>query len=180
MSRQTFKGHGIEAMFLNLILALCPIFLLYFAIQRPPEEVAKYFWLIVPEILFMIPFPAYLFFEIKHLLFKDGIADDGSLSSVLVFGGQSLLGLVLQVITIVFFLKLNILGTPSQGLIILLSFVASFGACLGLTDLPLLFIIFPGEVLRHSLIILKSWRLILVCVSTTILLSFLTSFFISL
>ncbi len=179
MSAKTFKGHGIYPMYYNIILALIPVISLGLINLQPETEIIAYRYLLF-LFIWHIPFPTYLFFEIKHLLFKDGIADDGSLSSILVFGGQSLFGLALQVITIVFFLKLNILGAPSQGLIILLSFIASFGACLGLTDLPLLFIIFPGEVLRHSLILLKSWRLILVCVSTTILLSFLASLFISL
>lgn len=177
MSTQTFKGHGTYPMYYNIILALIPVISLGIINLLPEADIVIYRYLLL-LFIWHIPFPTYLFFEIKHLLFKDGIADDGSLSSILVFGGQSMLGLVLQVITIVFFLRLNILGTPSVELVILLSFVASFGACLGLTDLPLLYIIFPREVLRHSLIIFKSWRLILVCVSTTVLLSFLVSLFI--
>lgn len=178
MSARTYKGHGIYPMYYNIALAIIPVISLWLINLLPSGSINLYRYFLLLFLWYM-PFPAYLFFEIKHLLLKDGIADDGSLSSIFVFGGQSLLGLVLQVITIVLFLKLNILGAPRLEFIILLSFIASFGACLGLTDLPLLYIIYPREVLFHSLIIFKSWRLLLVCILSTILLTSLATLFIS-
>ncbi len=180
MSTQTFKGHGIEAMFINVILALSTFSFLLLVRIRPIEEVTFYHWPLLIVTLFYLPFPAYLFFELKHLILKDGIAEDKSLISFLVFGAQSLLGLVFQIISLVIFLNLGILGEPTFSKIVFVSFISSLGACLGLTDLHILYIFIPTKVFRHCLIFLKSWRLILVCVSTTILLSFLTSFFISL
>ena len=178
MNTKTFKGHGIEAMFLNIILGLLPVILLYFVNKAPMEMLGLFRWPIIIEMIWFIAFPTYLFFEIKHLITKDGIAEDGSPLSMIVFGGQSLLGLVSQVYVLVTMLKVEILGVPTISLIILLSFLASFGACLGLTDLPLLFIVFPHKILEHSLMVFKSWRLSLVCLLTTVLLSFLTSLFI--
>jgi hypothetical protein len=178
LNTKTFKGHGTLAMFLNIILALLPTFLLWFTNSRPAEEIRIFRGLLMFEITWFIAFPTYLFFELKHLMLKDGIAEDSSLSSFLVFGGQSLLGLIMQIFVLVSTLKLELFGVPSMWLLILLSFLASFGACLGLTDLPLLFIVFPHKIIEHSLIVFKSWRLSLVCLLTTALLSFLTSLFI--
>ena len=165
-------------MYINVILALFPAAFLWLISISPEEEKQLYRLFITPLAIWYLPFPIYLFFEIKHLVQRDGIAEDGSLSSILVFGGQSLLGLVLQVYVLVLFLKLELLGTPNTDLLILLSFLASFGGCLGLTDLQLLFIVLPHKVFQHSLIVLKNWRLVTVCLATTLLLSFLTSLFI--
>ncbi len=164
-------------MFINVAAALLPAIIFLILSLFPESEVLKYRWVICYFII-LIPWPTYLFFEVKHLILKDGIAEDGSLNSILVFGGQSLLGIILQVISIVFFLKLGILGAPNLGLTILLSFLAAFGACLGLTDLHLLYIFLPKKVFRHILKVVKSWRLVAVCISTTLLLSFLTSLFV--
>lgn len=166
-------------MFINVILALIPAVMLFFINQSSTEELNRFKWLFVFELVWYLPFPTYLFFEIKHLLINDGIANELDKLSLFVFGGQSLLGLILQIFVLVSTVNLEIFGNLNLNLIIFLSFLASFGGCLGLTDLPLLFIVFPHKVFQHSLIVLKNWRLVLVCISTTALLSFLTSLFVS-
>ena len=180
MGTQTFKGHGIVAMFINVIAAFFPVFLLLFARQQPVSEINHFYYPLVLEALWFLPLPCYLFFEAKLLIRKAGIAEDKSLISFFVFGGQSLLGLILQVTTLVLAIKLNLFGPPTFALVMTLSVLASFGACLGLTDFHILFVFLPHKAIQDCLIFFKSWRLVLVCVSTTALLSLLTSLFVSL
>lgn len=181
MSTPTFKGHGTQALFLNFGLACTPAFFIFLMLFKSSlgEQLSNIeYYLILFSLVTNYGHPCYLFFEIKHLITKDGIAEDGSLESKLVFGGLSLLGLIFQVFIIVGIFKLNLLGVNNFWQVILLSFVAAFGGCLGLTDLHVIEIIFPRRVVKHALQVITSRRLVIVCLSTTVLLSLLTYLFI--
>lgn len=174
---QTFKGHGILAMVANVVLAIWPpVALIAFENHiRPVNTIGTvicglYF-------LIMFPHPTYLFFEIKHLLFKDGVADDPDSTAIMVFGGLSLLGLAIQVLTNVLLIQLLPAQLPRIYMTLILSFLASFGTCLGLTDLVSLHIFWPPLVVEHLIKVLRSRELIGICFFTTVLLSLLTLLF---
>ena len=174
----TFKGHGVLAMIANVLLAIWPLLALFsykffLAISNPIVATIAllYFSAIFPH-------PTYLFFEIKHLLFKDGIADDLDLEAIVVFGGLSLLGLGIQVATNVLVIQLLPAQLSRPYMALALSFLASLGACLGLTDLVWLHILWPPKVLEHISIFIKNKGLVPLCLGTTVLLAFLTMIFI--
>lgn len=156
-SAWTFRGHGValRGFMSNTILAITPINFILITLQME-STVGK----IIYQILFILSLPhtAYLFCELKHLLLNDGIANDRDRKAILVFGGLSTLGLLLNIIGVQLgwalipqFQNLGILG------ILLLSGLSAWGAALGLADLPLLAgIIFPPTILIASYKVIKS------------------------
>lgn len=171
----TFKGHGTMALFVNVALAVNPFILTllmpYYLSSGAPS------FILVWCAFFIIQFPhqTYLFFEIKHLINKDGIADDRDTSAVVVFGGLSLLGLVLQVATIVRLIILMNLTSFGLFAVIPFSIVAALGGCLGLTDLAWLAGFWPPVLIKHLKIVFTSRRLLAICLGTTVLLTVLTT-----
>ncbi len=162
----------------NFILAAAPLF---FVIMMERFIDAGAPWTILALCAFFIlqfPHQSYLFFEIKHLLNIDGIADELDFAGVAVFGGLSIFGLTLQVITIIKIIAL--LNLTSLGLIVVLplSFLAALGGCLGLTDLPFLPGFYPPLLIYHLKVFLNSQKLLAVCLGTTMLLTLLCMVFI--
>lgn len=180
MSKRTFREHGVTAMIVNVVGAILPLLFLWVfehatSTFHPIPTMAFIFCFIM-----YYPHPTYLFFELKHLLMKDGIADERDPLAVFVFGGLSLLGFVLQVYTI---LKVYGLVESLQNYgvisILLLSFIAAVGGCLGLTDLLTLHgLLNPTLIPKHLLKVAKNKALIVVCVLTTIMLTGTASLFI--
>ncbi len=169
----TFKGHSVITMEANIMLAVIPLMIIRWDILDSIGSGAWYFF-----ILFMLiqclPRPTYLFFEIKHLLFKDGIADELDLASIIVFGAMSIGGLVLQVILNIELLSMLAPNISTPLGILILSAGAAIGACLGLTDLYPVIGLWPPTFFKHLGMFLRSKGLLAVSVLTTLVLSMLT------
>lgn len=173
----TFEGHEVSAMIGNLVLAIFPLIftiLLGFLIGIGAHWV---FLVICAFNIIQFPHQTYLFFEVKHLINQNGLVDDLNFTKVIVFGSLSLLGLALQVTTIVFLITLLNLGIYGSLAVIPLSFVASLGACLGLTDLSLIQGFQPFLLYKHLKLVAKSHDLVAVCLGTTVILTGLVLLF---
>ena len=172
----TYKGHVIRTLVMNTLMAIWALFFFYtfknvWKIDFVPLVVILGFFLD-----WVLPITSDLFFEAKHILTKDGIANPLDLGGLAVFGGMSILGLVLQIylnVEIVHFFELG----NSLFFIVSLAFLASLGACLGLTDLEMVEIFIPKKVIRHIWTFFKSWNLTLLCLGNTILISTFTVVF---
>ncbi|EKD53246.1 MAG: hypothetical protein ACD_61C00094G0003 [uncultured bacterium] len=162
----------------NVVFALAPlislIFLEYFI-------TAGVYWPVLifgAAFVFTFSHPTYLFFELKHLIDKENIIERVDIASVVVFGGLSLSGLVLQVATIIRLLALLNPAVYTLPAIFLLSLAAAIGGCLGLTDLVSRRGLWPPTFIKHLDKIVKSKKLLTICLGTTALLSVLTMLFI--
>lgn len=157
----------------NAVFALAPlislIFLEYFL------TIGNYWPVLVfgATFIFTYSHPTYLFFEIKHLIDKENTIERVDVASVIVFGGLSLSGLILQVATII---RLLMLLNPATFTlpIFFLSLTAAIGGCLGLTDLVSRRGLWPPTFIKHLGMIIQSKKLLAVCLGTTALLSVLT------
>lgn len=173
----TFEGHEVSAMVGNIVLAIFPlisVLLLGFLIDIGAHWV---FLVIFAFLIIQFPHQTYLFFEVKHLINQNGLVDNLNFTKIVVFGGLSLLGLALQVTTIVFLITLLNLGIYGSLAVIPLSFMASLGACLGLTDLSLIQGFWPPLLFKHLKLVAKSHDLVALCIGTTIILTGLVLLF---
>lgn len=93
----TFQGHGIYHLLTDISWAMAAyIYVIHFPKYLP--KIGKYMnvfdvlklWVLI----MIIPNATYAFFEIKHLMFVDKVAEDPNLFSYIVFGGISLLGFI--------------------------------------------------------------------------------------
>jgi hypothetical protein len=176
--KKNFRGHGISAMIVNVVAAISPLVIIKLVLLN--LQLGNLFLAVTMGLLFifMFPYPTYLFFELKHVVLFDRATNKPDVLSLLVFGGLSLLGLGLQIATNV--QVIGLMGIHSSHLIpvILMSFVASFGGCLGLTDIVCFHGLWLPSLNGHVREVLKSRKLILICLGTTFLLSVLTMMFI--
>lgn len=173
----TFEGHEVSAMVGNLILAIFPlisVLLLEFLIDIGAPWV---FLVICVYYVIQFPHQTYLFFEVKHLINQDGLVANLNFTKVVVFGSLSLLGLALQVITISRLIILLNLGIYGSLAVIPLSFIASLGACLGLTDLSPTQGFRPSLLYKHLKSVAKSHDLVALCLGTTVILTGLVLLF---
>jgi hypothetical protein len=109
-------------------------------------------------------------FEMKHLLFKDGIADSPNLMSYLVFGGVSLFGFLAAVYTCRFLIK-HYAKNKGERIVylFLLSLVLGFGGVVGLLDFAsLVAIVFPPALFEIAKSLLASPSLIRLGMATSI------------
>lgn len=176
--RKTFRGHGRFALYTNLHLGLMPLWLLSQISPGLENSHNSFLWkLNLLALAIFFSQPTYLFFEIKHLIQKDGIAEKKDFVAILVFGGLSLTGLVVQVVSIIWLINtFHALATNPLLTIITLSFLSAFGGVLGLMDLPtLLGFVFPPFIVSYGLKLLKDEGLVRVTIGTTLLLSVLTA-----
>lgn len=174
----TFEGHEVSTMIGNLVLAISPlifVLLLKFLIGIGAHWV--FLVIICAFNIIQLPHQTYLFFEMKHLINQNGLVDNLNFSKVVVFGSLSLLGLALQVTTIVFLITLLNLGIYGSLAVIPLSFTASLGACLGLTDLSLTQGFQPHLLFKHLKLVAKSHDLVALCLGTTVILTGLVLLF---
>jgi len=177
VSRVTiFEGHEISAIVGNIVLAIIPLIFILMAEVSISTGVHWVFLVICASII-LFPHQTYLFFEAKHLIDKNGLVDDLNFTKVAVFGSLSLLGLTLQVITIIRLIALLNLGLYGFLTVIPFSFVAALGACLGLTDLSLFKGFWPPLLFKHLKLVVKSHDLMALCLGTTILLALLILLF---
>lgn len=173
-----FEGHEVSAMVGNLVLAVFPLIftiLLGFLIGIGAHWV--FLVIICAFLIIQFPHQTYLFFEAKHLINQDGLVVNLNFTKIIVFGSLSLLGLALQVITISRLIILLNLGIYGYLAVILLSFMASLGACLGLTDLSLTQGFQPPLLFKHLKLVAKSHDLVALCLGTTVILTGLTLLF---
>lgn len=156
----TFQGHGLYDLLADLLLVLSVVFFVYrFKKYNSLPHLGKqmnilsglFIWF-----LFMaLPNTMYAFFELKHLIFIDGIADNGivnnhNIYSYLIFGGISLTGLLatvyLNVLLVSHYAKNN---SEMFFYLVLLCLVQCFGAVAGLMDnFSLDGLIFPPVIFR--------------------------------
>jgi hypothetical protein len=177
-----YKGHAIRTLIVNTGFGLWPAWVFQTLKNTLELDLNGINWTLVIVLslclVWTLPRPSYLFFEAKHILTKDGIAEPLDLGGVIVFGGMSLIGFATQI-----HLNSNIINffglSANLFFVIGLAAFASFGACLGLTDLQMSEIFLPLKVLEHIKAFLNSWKLILLCMSNTVLFSVLTFFFIN-
>ena len=178
MSRvTTFEGHGISAIVGNIVLAVIPLIFIFLAEFSIGIGVHWVFLVICTFSIILFPHQTYLFFEAKHLIDKNGLVDNLNLTKVAVFGSLSLLGLALQVITLIRLINLFNFGIYGSLAVIPLSLVASLGACLGLTDLSLFQGFWPPLLFKHLKLVFKNSDLTALCLRTTILLALLILLF---
>ena len=178
MSRVTiFEGHEISAIVGNIVLAIIPLIFILMAEISISLGVHWAFLVICTFPIILFPHQTYLFFEAKHLIDKNGLVDHLNFTKVAVFGSLSLLGLTLQVITIIRLIALLNLGLYGFLTVIPFSFVAALGACLGLTDLSLFKGFWPPLLFKHLKLVVKSPDLMALCLGTTILLASLILLF---
>ena len=175
-----FYGHGVfpRGIIPNvaaplLTLAILAVFLWTQRTKRKKlRKVLSYLFFL------FLPNAAYLFIEIRHILFQDNIADGNELGAVLVFSGLSLIGLLLAVsTTILAITNMEFLKKTPQRSIVFLSFISIHGAALGLMGLTSVDGIFaPWLVIVFSLRILSSvdWLTFVILLGT--ILSVITLF----
>ncbi|KKT30797.1 MAG: hypothetical protein UW41_C0009G0015 [Candidatus Collierbacteria bacterium GW2011_GWC2_44_18] len=173
---KTFRGHGIFAMVINVSLALIPLAYIKLIEWYLFLGIMPMVWVLAILLVWTLPHPTYLFFELKHLIHNPSIIVPRDVTAVIVFGLLSLLGLGLQILTNVSLLGL--IGPTNKLVIVLsLSFFASIGGCLGLTDLVWIAGLWPPFMLEHLQKVVNNNKLIALCLGTTLLLFFLTMFF---
>jgi len=173
----TFEGHEIQSMVGNVVLAISPLIFILIAEFSIGLGVHWTFLVICAFFIIQFPHQTYLFFEIKHLIDKNDPVDNLNFVKVAVFGSLSLLGLALQVITIIRLIALLNLGHYGLLTVIPLSFVASFGACLGLTDLSIAQGLRLPLLSKHLKLVVQSSDFMALCLGTTILLASLVLLF---
>lgn len=107
--------------------------------------------------LLYFPNAAYLVLEIRHLFLIDQVADAPEIGSVLVFGGLSLLGVIIATATnLTAISKIEVLRKNPKIAAGLLSFTAAFGTALGLKMLESLNGLFnPLLIIKTSLAVLQ-------------------------
>ena len=167
--KRTFYGHGFPTIGINLFMALIAPFFMYGILKEIQSEhscIAIVFQL--GEFLVYGPFvlasTSYLCFEMKHVLFQDGIADS-SMVGKLAFFIMSIIGYLSGVVTIQIIVDtLPYLHNASMVLeVIALSFVSAFGGAMGLRDnVPTDMFLYPKTFLEDVLQILTGKLLLLV------------------
>lgn len=178
----TFRGHGVYATLGNLYLALIP----YAEIKLMEHlmDITKWHYLsenigitlLIYAVIGALAYPTYLFYEVKHLIDKDNIVGKRDFMAIIYFGSQSILGLIAQVVVFIKVLEIFPITVQFQPLgILIMSFCAAYGGCLGLTNLA---VPWPPFIKEHTQVLLKSPKLIWVCIGTTVLLYLITTYFV--
>lgn len=176
----TFFGHGIPTLILNVggsVLAPSYLYGVITDLQKGIQHSIVSIFFTFLQLLILVPFafgsPAYLCFELKHVIRKDGIADNSIIGKI-AFTLMSIVGYASSLLTI------RTIGIKSLPYlhgewvvieVILLSFISSFGGALGLMD------IIPTDILLRLKLLLRTSKKILT--SRLILLVLLTTFLFS-
>jgi hypothetical protein len=175
--KKTFYGHGVDAITFNVILAIASpvhaaMFVYWMNTITSPWFLGLYAWFV----LMFYPNPTYLFLEIKHLLFEDGVADDRPLGAIVSFGGMSIAGLALQVTSIVIYVQgVPLFTSHFEISILLLSFLAALGGCFGLLDIASpQGMLFPWLIIKLIYQVVTRKKLIVLTFGLTLLLAALT------
>jgi hypothetical protein len=130
-----FQGHGVEELAFNILRA---IFAFVVAAKFTPKigrGMKILDWLGIWCLVVILPNTSYAFFEIKHLIFADGVADLPNIYSKLVFGGVALIGLLSTIYLTVHLVNHYAKNTTEVVLYLgSLSVINGFGATAGLLD----------------------------------------------
>lgn len=123
-----------------------------------------------------IPNSLYLFLEIKHLIFKDGVADGGEYEAVFAFIAMSILGLVCAIWTILIAVRgIPVLSQNQMIAIVVLSFLIAIGSVFGLLDVAsLVGFLFPPIIGYLLMEVLTSEKLLLLTGGLTVMLTVTT------
>jgi hypothetical protein len=144
-------------------------FLIYFKFPFPILIAFSYI------VLIQVPNAMYMALEIKHLILKDGIADDRPWPAVVVFLAISIVGLFCTETTILIAVHWIPVFSQYRFLsIVLCSMLMSVGGVFGLMD----FFSFQGYnpiyLIRYTWMFLQDRKMVILAIALTILLSALT------
>ncbi|HCQ30764.1 TPA: hypothetical protein DIU27_00065 [Candidatus Collierbacteria bacterium] len=144
-----FQGHQIPSLIGTVAMAtffLIPLIFKWLNIMPKIGRGMKlwdYFWVYVYALL--IPNSTYAFFEVRHLILNDNVADTLTLLSYVVFGGISLIGLLTTIwgirLVVDYYSKSNMERLVYTSF---LSIICSFGAVAGVLQFNSVpYILFP-------------------------------------
>ena len=160
-----FRGHKTNILWAIILIVLVGwlhLFLLFIAFKIVAIEWIAGVIIIIPSGIFFLislSYAVYLFCELKHLLFQDGVADERDLVAVLIFSSLSIFGLVNATSMILAAShSIPILNQNVPAAIFLLSMLSSYGAVLGLRDLPAMRGLISRKIITISISILRSWK----------------------
>lgn len=175
---RTFYGHGTTTIIINIFVALIAPLLMYGTFKWILSEhsmIAIVFALVEFAIFapFVLASPSYLCFELKHVLFRDGIADTSRIGQSAFFI-MSLVGYLSGVLTIKIIVEvIPFLNNAYMILeVIVLSFASAYGGAIGLCDgVPTDLFIYPKYFLKDVVHILTGkliWVVLLMAVLLTL------------
>lgn len=162
-----YRGHGVVATMSNIGLALITLvyvllrYYIKFYISNNYSKIG--IWMITGMIAILYAYPTYLFMELKHIIFKDQRLRPLNAGYISFFGIQSLIGLVIQIIVVVGLIKVY----NNNNIALLLSFLAAFGGCIGLTDL--IFTLWIPDIVKHTWKVILNKRMLFICIGTTLI-----------
>ena len=169
-----FQGHGLVKLLIDLIWPILLVALIryksYWLPTRKPKVTLKDLF-VIWVLLMCLPNATYAFFEIKHLILIDKVADNPNIYSYLVFAGIALTGLISTVYIHTFLIK-NYAKTTNEivFLIIFLSLLNGFGTTAGLLDFySRQAIVFPPIIFMILKQIFTSPQYLSLAIMTTIL-----------
>ncbi|NCP46845.1 hypothetical protein GW844_00490 [bacterium] len=167
-----FQGHQIASLLGTIVMTAWFILPLILKDQKIMPKIGRgmkfwdYLWVYAYALL--IPNSTYAFFELRHLVFIDHVADVLSLSSFVVFGGISLIGLLTTIWGIRLMVNYYAKSQAERAVYFLaLSLSCGFGAVIGLLDFasfPAVF--FPPALILATVILLGHPFLIRVALAT--------------
>jgi hypothetical protein len=171
-----FQGHQVVSLVWTMLFAgffLLPVVYKKLKIMPKIGRGMKFWdYLLVYLYAILIPNSTYAFFELRHLIFIDLVADTLTPLSFLVFGGISLIGLLTTIwgirLVVVHYAK-----SKNERLLytLVLSLICSFGAVVGIMQYAsTLAIVFPPVLILAGLHLLTHIHLIIVAFVTTVFL----------
>ncbi|KKT40071.1 MAG: hypothetical protein UX47_C0007G0096 [Candidatus Collierbacteria bacterium GW2011_GWA2_46_26] len=171
-----FQGHQVASLLGTLIMAVWFILPLIFKKLEIMPKIGRgmKFWdyFLVYAYALLIPNSTYAMFEIRHLLYLDGVADLLSISSFVVFGSLSLIGLLTTIWGIRLVVDHYAKSKKERAIYtIALSTICSFGAVVGIMQFASFpAILFPPVLILCGIELLARPHLILVALATTLFL----------
>lgn len=169
-----FYGHQVFPMGLVwdvLTPSLAFIFLIYYLkAQNAGNKKGMYLW----EYIWLLTLPnaTYLFFEFRHVLIQDGVADGKEPEAILGFGLISILGLVLTVVQIYLTTtRMSPFTKHPRFSGILLSCACTWGAILGIHEL----VSMTGVIFPPSILVVSAYALSLESIALTLVMGSLIS-----
>lgn len=176
----TFYGHEVFpfGLFPNVMNGIMAPGLIYLAVSFWLSDVAPK-WLVYGYLWFAfmtMPNSMYLFLEIKHIVLKDGIADDRPLPAVIGFSLISLLGLISAIANVLIIVHMvPIAGQHYYLSVVVVSFLSALGGVMGLLDITSLFgFVIPPLAVMFAVKVLIKKSLLLLTICLTALLSLLS------
>lgn len=162
----TFQGHEVLALIYNVLLSILWVAVAIWAIKfslmpRVGKRMRIGDYLLLYTFILVMPYSTYAFFEIKHLLWIDKIAEIPDIWSFLIFGGISLIGLFSAVYGTRLIVSYYSKEKRKRLLYFaLLSLAHGFGAVIGLLDFTVLdgfypprFLLITNDLLERPLLI---------------------------